>query len=144
MDLRDFSVGPAEPTFFPATEPMIAIPGGQVYWFTSTDPQQVAYLGLNHDIGGVPVGFGPISKPVAEVFPQLPADRIVDATIVYGDYRAELADATGDLSDADVRSIVHLAGPLGAKGEELMAALHLLSGLRPAPTIRRDTSGFLS
>jgi hypothetical protein len=131
VDMRDFSVGPAEMTFLPPDDPMIAIPGGEIYWFTADDPQRIGYLGFSHTVDGIPVGWGPVTKPVAEVFPQLPNDRIVDATVVYGAHATALADVTAALSDADVRAIGALAGPLGAQPDELLAALYLLSGLRP-------------
>ena len=122
VDLRDDSAGPAQPFPLDSTSPMIAIPDEPLRWFTSDVPQNVASR----------VGNTTVVQPVSAVFPELPlTGPIVEATILYGAAEAALADATAALTDADVRAVVDLAGPLGARGEELLAALYLLSGLRP-------------
>ena len=94
VDLRDNSVGPPIPFPLDTTSPMLALPGEPLRWFTSDNPQRVAFI----------QGFGMVTKSAAEVFPGLPlTDPIVEATVLYGTVRTVLADVTEPLSDADVR-----------------------------------------
>ena len=123
VDLRDNSVGPPIPFPLDATSPMLALPGEPLRWFTSDNPQRVAFI----------QGVAMVTKSAAEVFPGLPlTDRIVDATVLYGTVRNVLADVTATLSDADVRAFVDLAAALNAPGETQLAVGYLLSGLRPS------------
>ena len=135
VDVRDYSMGPAQPINTPPGTPTIAIPGEPVRWFTDGTPQQVITNGPTPDallVPPLPNGPGHVSEPLSQAFQQnlRTDDEIVDATIMYGGHSAALAAATAGLTDIEMRAVVGVAPKFAASGAQMLAMLYLLSGLR--------------
>jgi hypothetical protein len=135
VDVRDYSMGPAQPINTPPGTPTIAIPGEAVRWFTDGTPQQVITNGPTPDallVPPLPNGPGHVSEPLSQAFQQnlRTDDEIVDATIMYGGHSAALAVATAGLTDIEMRAVVGVAVKFAASGAQMLAMLYLLSGLR--------------